>query len=165
MSIKRRAMYVLASSALLVGFAGAIGAPAEASTSLPNVPWAASDPDDGISILPSQMHDGDCTLLGAGDVGPEHARVLIRPESLGADPAYWIQWDSASFTATTQFGDIWRQTFIFRNANGAELFRWAPSGPTMTHWNEYYYAQAKTLMHLSLTQVRSIARVDWNGSC
>jgi hypothetical protein len=166
MFTKTRAMCVFAGSALLAGLSGAVGAPAQAASgSLSNVPWAASDPDDGQSILPSQIHAGDCTLLSAADVGVKSARVEMRPESLGSNPSYWIQWDSASFTTTTQFGDTWHQTFVFRNANGTELFRWTADSPEMFNWNQYYYGEAKTLLHVSPNLVRSIARVDWDGDC
>ncbi len=174
MFTKRRITCVVAGGAMLAALSGAVGAPAEAAGgNSTNIPWIAStgSPDIGLSVLPQQIKAGDCHLQGITETGSQSsARIELRPESYNP-PTYWIQWDYSMYSdhIYNKFpfptGDVWHATFVFKNASGAELFRWTADGRTMDTEQTIFTGQVKTQIHVSTEQVSSIGEVDWYGDC
>jgi hypothetical protein len=168
MFAKTRAMCVVAGSALLAALTGAAGSPAQAApgNSL-NIPWVALNTDTGLSVLPQQIKAGDCHLQGLSETGnASSARIELRPESYNP-PTYWIQWDYSMYTDQSYipFPDVWHATFVFKNASGAELFRWTADGPNMWYIQNVYTGEVKTQIQVNTNQVASISMVDWYGDC
>src|SRR5689334_10148296 len=135
MFTKTRTMCVLAGSALLAALSGAVGAPAEAAPgSALNIPWVAQT-YGGLSVLPQQFQAGDCHLQGLTEVGSP-SKAWIELVAANSDPpGYWVSWRYSMYTDESHIptGDIWHATFVFKNASGAELFRWSANGPDMWH--------------------------------
>jgi hypothetical protein len=167
MFTKKRAMCILAGSALLATLSGTIGSPAEAAGgSERNIPWVAKT-YGGVSVLPQRFQAGDCHLNGVTETGtPSKAWI----ELVAADsdpPGYWIEWRYSMGTSQSYypFPDVWHVTFVFKNGNGAELFRWNTDGPDMWTYDSTYTGAFEGLVHVTAFQVSNISMVDWYGDC
>lgn len=173
MFTKTRAMGVLAGSALLAALAGAIGSPAEASPSTGaalDIPFVTQT-IGGVSVLPQKIQAGGCYLNGLSEVGfPTRAEVELTPANSNP-PGYWIEWGYSVASHTTYplwpffDPDKWHATFVFKDANGAELFQWTADGPDMDTPDTNYMGASQALINISTAQFNAISRVDWKGEC
>ncbi len=167
MFTKRRSMCILAGGALLATLSGAIGAPAEAAGgNSRNIPWVAST-YGGMSVLPQQIKAGDCHLRGVTEAGTP-SKAWVELVAANTDPpGYWVEWRYSMYTDQSYipFPDVWHATFVFRNASGAELFRYNVDGPDMYYYDTTYTGANEGLVHVSADQVNSISMVDWYGDC
>jgi hypothetical protein len=164
-------MCVLAGSALLAALAGAIGSPAEAAPgNALDIPWA-TQAVGGVSVLPQQFQAGDCHLQGLRETRiPTQARVELIPANSNP-PGYWILWDYSMYSDNIWVEwpfsgpDVWHATFVFKDANGAELFHWTADGQDMYTPGSVYTGEVQQLINISTAQFNAISRVDWKGDC
>jgi hypothetical protein len=160
---RRGASALIGVGALALTSVVGLGGPAQAATGAEIlVPIKFNVP--GAHVLPETFKAGDCRQVGQNEAGSQLPSYLTVEKSATIENLYTITWNATLYTVSTNFGDLWHQKFVFRNADGP-IAAITFDGPVMTTSGRRYYYQESKNLPLSADQANNITFVDWVGDC